>query len=47
VVPTAFHYEFAKKAIEHGKDVFVEKAMSSNAGEAFELYTTAKEKIRY
>ncbi len=44
MVPTAFHYEFAKKAIEHGKDVFVEKAMSSNAGEAFELYTTAKEK---
>lgn len=42
-IPTAFHYEYAKKALEHGKDVFVEKAMSANAEEAYKLCLLAEE----
>lgn len=35
--PTLTHYDYAKKALEHGKHVVVEKAFAGNADEAGEL----------
>lgn len=35
--PAPFHYEMAKKAVEMGKDVFVEKPMTLHTNEAKEL----------
>lgn len=35
--PTLTHYEFTKKALQHGKHVLVEKAFAGNAAEAVEL----------
>ncbi len=43
-VPTEFHFEIAKNALERGKDVFIEKAMSSNSDEAYELNQIADKK---
>ncbi len=43
-VPTEFHFEIAKEALKRGKDVFIEKAMSSNSEEARELFQIADEK---
>ena len=40
--PLATHYMLAKKAIEHGKNVFVEKPMTSSAKESRELIELAK-----
>lgn len=42
--PTLTHYEFAKKALEHGKHVLVEKAFAGNADEAIELRDLARAK---
>lgn len=40
--PTATHYEYARKALQHGKHVVVEKAFAGNAGEAIELRDLAQ-----
>lgn len=40
--PTMLHYELAKKAIESGKDVLVEKPMTINTKEANDLVALAK-----
>lgn len=42
--PVATHYEFTKKAVEAGKHVLVEKAFTTNAGEAEELMNLARKK---
>ncbi len=44
--PTLTHYEFAKKALKHGKHVLVEKAFAGSAEEAIELRALAQEKRR-
>ena len=44
--PTLTHFEFAKKALEHGKHVLVEKAFAGSADEAVELRALAREKRR-
>lgn len=43
-VPTDMHYPFAKKALEAGKHVWVEKPMTDSAKTAMELHLLAKEK---
>src|SRR5215204_271294 len=42
--PTYTHYEYAKKALEAGKNVIVEKAFTTTAQEAETLAAIAKEK---
>lgn len=42
--PTNTHYEFAKKALEAGKSVIVEKAFTTTVAEAQSLASLAKEK---
>ena len=42
--PNHTHFEFAKKALQAGKDVLVEKAFTVTVSEAEELITIAKEK---
>ena len=44
--PTLTHYEFAKRALEAGKHVVVEKAFAGNADEAMELRDLATAKRR-
>jgi len=41
VTPVSSHYEFAKRALEHGKHVFVEKPFTANAAQAEELIEIA------
>lgn len=43
-LPADMHYTFAKKALEAGKDVYVEKPITLNIEEAQELVNLAKEK---
>lgn len=42
--PAATHYEFTKKALNAGKDVFVEKPLALKAAEGSELVKLAEEK---
>jgi predicted dehydrogenase len=42
--PVKSHYEFARKALEHGKHVLVEKPMTASAAEAEKLVEIAAEK---
>jgi UDP-2-acetamido-3-amino-2,3-dideoxy-glucuronate N-acetyltransferase len=42
-LPAEMHYEYAKKSIQSGKSVFVEKPLSLNIGNAEELIKIAKE----
>ena len=43
-LPNHLHYSFAKKALEHGKHVIVEKPITANVQELKELVEIAKEK---
>jgi len=43
-VPTTLHHEFALRAINHGKPVFVEKPIASSIREAEEMVALAKTK---
>lgn len=43
-LPNFLHYAFAKKALEHGKHVIIEKPVTANATELKELIQIAKEK---
>ncbi|MHB9038851.1 MAG: Gfo/Idh/MocA family protein [Armatimonadota bacterium] len=45
-VPAPWHYEVAKKALEHGKDVFVEKPMTLSVKDAEDLVRIARERDR-
>ena len=38
------HYQFMKKALEHGKHLFVEKSITLNSRELDEMIALAKEK---
>ena len=42
VTPTVYHYDSAKKAIEKGKHVFIEKPITSTLKEAKEILQLAK-----
>ncbi|EOB3451504.1 Gfo/Idh/MocA family oxidoreductase [Enterococcus hirae] len=42
--PSQFHYEYAKLALEHGKNVLVEKPFAETSAEAKELFELAKQK---
>lgn len=42
--PNSLHYEYAKEAMEHGKNVICEKPFTSNAEELKKLAALAKEK---
>lgn len=42
--PSQLHYKFAKDALEHGKNVLVEKPFSETSEEAKEIFALAKEK---
>lgn len=42
--PHQFHYEYAKRALEHGKHVLCEKPIALKKAEAEELFDLAKEK---
>lgn len=44
--PTETHYEYAKKALEAGKDVLVEKAFTTTVAEAQELFEIAEDNNR-
>lgn len=44
ITPVATHFELAKKALENGKHVFVEKPFTSTAAQAEELITLAEKK---
>jgi len=44
VTPTVFHFEIAKKLMELGKHVFVEKPITDNSAQAGELIELAKKK---
>lgn len=46
-VPNFLHYSYCKEALESGKNVIVEKPITSNADEAKELEKIAKEKGLY
>ena len=46
-VPNFLHYSFVKQALEAGKNVIVEKPMTSNYREAEELATLARERNLY
>lgn len=43
-LPAELHYKFAKQALEHNKDVYVEKPITLNVEEASELIKIAKDK---
>lgn len=43
-VPNSLHFEYAKKALEAGKNVIVEKPMCANLQEANDLFELAKSK---
>lgn len=45
--PAASHYEFVKKALLAGKDVFVEKPLALTVKEAEELLELAESKKKY
>ncbi len=42
-LPNTLHYEWTKKALEHGKHVLCEKPLTPTAAEAEELFKTAEE----
>ncbi|EMF0505441.1 Gfo/Idh/MocA family oxidoreductase [Enterococcus hirae] len=42
--PSQFHYEYAKLALEYGKNVLVEKPFAETSAEAKELFELAKQK---
>lgn len=42
-LPNTLHYEWTKKALEHGKHVLCEKPITPTAGEAEELFRIARE----
>ncbi|EMF0102286.1 Gfo/Idh/MocA family oxidoreductase [Enterococcus hirae] len=42
--PSQFYYEYAKLALEHGKNVLVEKPFAETSAEAKELFELAKQK---
>jgi predicted dehydrogenase len=44
VTPVSYHYELAKKALENGKHVFVEKPFTATSGQAEELVELAERK---
>ena len=44
VTPVSYHYELAKKALENGKHVFVEKPFTATAAQAEELVELAERK---
>lgn len=44
--PTATHYEYTRKALEHGKHAVTEKAFTTTAEEAMTLHELAQEKQR-
>jgi predicted dehydrogenase len=44
VTPVSYHYELAKKALENGKHVFVEKPFTATSAEAEELIELAERK---
>ena len=44
VTPLSYHYELAKKALENGKHVFVEKPFTATAAQAEELVELAERK---
>lgn len=45
-VPVAWHYSFAKTALQHGKHVLVEKPLTANSAEARELCDLAQQQQR-
>jgi predicted dehydrogenase len=45
-VPAPWHYEVAKKSLENGKDVFVEKPMTLSVTDAEDLVRIARERDR-
>ncbi|HLV02005.1 MAG TPA: Gfo/Idh/MocA family oxidoreductase, partial [Acidobacteriota bacterium] len=44
VTPVATHYQFARKALENGKHVFVEKPLTTTVRDAEELVELAEKK---
>src|ERR1700723_3209672 len=44
ITPVWTHYDLAKKALEHGKHVFIEKPFASNSAQAQELIDLAAQK---
>ena len=46
-LPNSLHYSFAKQALEHGKNVIVEKPFTSNYTQAKELMELANKKKQY
>ena len=44
ITPVWTHYELAKKALENGKHVFIEKPFTSNSAQAQELIDLAAQK---
>ncbi len=44
ITPVSTHFELAKKALENGKHVFVEKPFTSTVSQAEELITLAEKK---
>jgi predicted dehydrogenase len=44
ITPVSTHFELAKKALEHGKHVFVEKPFTATVGQAEELIALAENK---
>jgi predicted dehydrogenase len=47
VTPTSFHYHIAKKALEAGKHVFLERTLTETVEQAEKLIDLAKEKKRF
>ncbi|MFX0069904.1 MAG: Gfo/Idh/MocA family protein [Candidatus Hermodarchaeota archaeon] len=46
VTPSSTHYDLAKKFLENGKDVFIEKPMTLNSNEAKELFEISEKNNR-
>ena len=44
ITPPQTHYALAKKGIQAGKHIFVEKPLTTNSREAYELYDLAEKK---